>query len=753
MSKNILKVKLNILQILLVFPFLIFAQHRLNGEVSVNGKPMAGIQVSSENGQFLTQTLSDGSFSFENIPSGNLKITASFPGLISQTKVIQIPYSQKIFFNLKEENILNEVVVSGTMKAVTRDESPVPVEVYSAGFFKKNPTPNIFEGLQTVNGVRPQFNCNICNTGDIHINGLEGPYTLVLIDGMPMVSGLSTVYGLSGIPNSLVDRIEIVKGPASSLYGSEAVGGLINIITKHPKNAPLASVDIFTTSWGETNVDASYNFSKDKFSVLTGLNFFHYSKPIDNNKDRFTDVTLSDRISVFQKWNFQRKSEKQLSFMNRFFYEDRWGGQLGWNSRERGLDNLYGESIYTQRWESIGMYELPTTEKLKLQYSYTYHNQNSYYGTTPYMATQQIAFAQLLWDKKISNHDLLLGGTFRYQYYNDNTPATQSADRMKIPGIFIQDDIKLHEKHQLLLGARFDYNNYHGSIFTPRLAYRFQPGENTILRLNSGTGFRVVNLFTEDHAALSGAREVIIKNDLKPEKSWNINANLLQKIPLNPGLLTFELTGWYTHFSNSILPDYESNPTQIIYDNLNGHAVTQGASLNVDLLTAFGIKANIGATYMDVSRTENGEKNRQFLTERFSGTWNISYDIPSWNLSVDYTGNLYGPMKLPLASALDPRPANSPTYSIQNIQFTLQKFRDFDIYFGIKNLLNWTPDKHAPFLIGRAHDPFNQQVQYDSNGGLLATQENPYAMQFDASYMYAPNQGIRTFVGLRYTFR
>ena len=101
-------------------------------------------------------------------------------------------------------------------------------------FSERNPTPSIFESLQNVNGIRPQLNCNVCNTGDIHINGLEGPYTFVLIDGMPIVSGLSTVYGLSGIPQSLIERVEIVKGPASTLYGSEAVGGIINIITKQP---------------------------------------------------------------------------------------------------------------------------------------------------------------------------------------------------------------------------------------------------------------------------------------------------------------------------------------------------------------------------------------------------------------------------------------------------------------------------------------------------------------------------------------
>src|SRR5690606_10289902 len=115
------------------------------------------------------------------------------------------------------DDTLEEIVISGTMKPVLRSESLVPVEVYTPTFFKKNPTANVFEALQIVNGVRPQVNCSVCNTGDIHINGLEGPYTFVLIDGMPIVSGLSTVYGLSGIPNSLIERVEVVKGPASSL--------------------------------------------------------------------------------------------------------------------------------------------------------------------------------------------------------------------------------------------------------------------------------------------------------------------------------------------------------------------------------------------------------------------------------------------------------------------------------------------------------------------------------------------------------
>lgn len=293
------------LSFLLIFSQLFSQLSNISGIVTANEKPLTGAHLTLDGTGFSSTTDSLGYFQMREVPFGKYAIRVRATDFLEIQKKVEVDHAEIENFNftlksIEKTSTIEDVVISGTMKAVKRLESPVPVEVYTPTFFKKNPTPSIFDALQNVNGVRPQLNCNICNTGDIHINDLEGPYTMVLIDGMPIVSSLGTVYGLSGIPNSLVERIEIVKGPASSLYGSEAVGGLINIITKKPQNAPNFSADLMLTTWGEYNVDVGFIFNAGKkATVLTGLNYFNYQNKIDNNHDNFTDVTLQNRISVF----------------------------------------------------------------------------------------------------------------------------------------------------------------------------------------------------------------------------------------------------------------------------------------------------------------------------------------------------------------------------------------------------------------------------------------------------------------------
>jgi outer membrane receptor for ferrienterochelin and colicins len=738
-------------------------QNSISGKITSAKKQIKDAKIQLVDTEQIVVSDSLGNYQLKNIAAGNHQLFVEAKGFDQIIENISIKENEniKLDFNLIGfENSLNEVVITGTLKPVRRLESPVPVEVYSTTFFKKNPTPNIYEALQNINGVRPQLNCGVCNTGDIHINGLEGPYTLVLIDGMPIVSSLSTVYGLSGIPNALVERIEIVKGPASSLYGSEAVGGLINIITKSATNADTFSADVFTTGYLEHNFDlgAKINLGK-KATALLGLNYFKYGNRVDNDKDGFTDLSLSDRISLFQKWTFDRKENRLFTLAARTLHEDRFGGDMRWQKENRGGSEIYGESIYTKRVELIGNYQLPTTEKLLFSFSGNMHFQDSRYGTTSYIANQKIGFCQLIWDTEKGKNDLLFGAALRYSYYDDNTVATQKdtenvPEKTFLPGIFAQDEIAFNEKHKLLLGLRLDYNSNHGEILTPRIAYKLKFNNNNIMRLNAGTGFRVVNLFTEDHAALTGSREVVIANNLKPEKSVNVNLNYIKKFNFKNGtFIGIETSLFHTRFSNKIINDYLTDPNKIIYNNIDGHAISQGITTNIDVNFNNGLKIITGFSVLDNRNIENGISTIPVLTERFTATWNVSYRINPINLTIDYTGNVYGPMQLPLLSDLDPRAPNSPTYSIQNIQLSYTGIRNVEIYTGIKNLLNFLPKQDNPFLIANANDPFDNNVIYDANNQVVPTTQNPYGLTFDTTYVYAQNQGIRSFLGLRYNLR
>ena len=742
----------NYFKIVLLFATLpLFSQNgNIKGKITQNNEPVSAVSIIIMPVGTSLAADNDGNFEIKNLPYGSYEIIFSSVGLRTERKKITVnkPETVSNIALIDESQVMDEVVVTGTMKEISRTESPIPVEIITPKLFKKNPTASLFEAVGMINGVMPQLNCNVCNTGDIHINGMEGPYTLILIDGMPIVSALSTVYGLSGIPNSLVERIEVVKGPASSLYGSEAMGGIINVITKSPTKAPVVSADYFMTSWGEISLDGAVKIKAGSATSLLGVNYFKYGVRADKNGDNFTDVTQQDRISIFIKWNFDRKENRLFSLAARYVYEDRLGGEMNWDKKFRGSDSIYGESIYTKRAEVIGLYQLPTTERIFTQFSYNWHDQNSYYGTTPYMATQQVAFVQAYWDKQFGNdHNFLLGAAMRYTHYDDNTPATANADgttnepqKTPLPGIFIQDEWTLNEKHKVLGGYRFDYDKNHGGVHSPRVAYKFSPNHNNIVRASFGTGFRVVNLFTEDHAALTGARDVVITEALKPERSFNGNLNYVLKVPTDFAFINFDITGFYSYFTNKIVGDFDTDPTKIIYDNLKGHAISQGVSLNTDVTFTFPLKVLAGISYMDVFQIEDkgfgDERTQQLHAPKWSGNFVATYSFRN-NYSIDATGNWYGPMRLPILPN-DYRPEYSPWFCTANIQFTKKFDYGLEIYCGMKNVFDFVPKD--PLM--RPFDPFNKNADDPVN--------NPNGYTFDTSYNYASMQGRRVYLGMRY---
>ncbi len=730
------------------------AWSQYTGKVVENatGKPIVGAVLKWGNQETITNE--QGGFSL--LPESATQLEVSSIGF---STLRYKPDTSKTYWEIRLVEAtaeLDDVVVSGNLRPMTKLSSPIPVDAYNASFFRRNPTPSFFDAVAQLNGVQSQMTCNVCNTGEIRINGLDGPYTMVLIDGMPIVSSLSTVYGLSGIPNSMVKRIEVVKGPASTLYGSEAVAGLINIITVDPLSAHRLSADVSITSWREANVDLSTQIRAGKATGLLGINYFNYTLPSDINNDNFTDIALQKRFSLFNKWSWDRKNELPASIAMRLLTENRWGGELNYNSTMKGSDAVYGESINTRRAELLGQYGLH--KNLLAEYSYNYHFQDSYYGTIYYKGQQHTAFTQVRWNKQVGKHYLLAGVPFRYQWYDDNTTATTNErggnqpSVQKMMGLFVQDEFTLHKKLTTLAGLRYEYTNLQGGVFAPRVALKWQPNAQQTVRVSGGNGFRIVNLFTEDHAALSGFRDVVITEDLKPERSWNLNVNYATKIDPTWGVINFDVSAFHTWFSNRILPDYDTDPRKIIYSNLEGSAISRGFSGNIDVVANNRIRANAGITYMDVFTREPNEqgiteKMQQVYAPNWSGTYGISYSLKNAATSIDLTGRVMGPMRLPIFPN-DFRPAYSPWYNLLNVQVTKRFKHDFEMYAMVKNLLNFIP--RNPIL--HPDDPFDRPGgKYWNTDGTPNMVTNPNGFSFDPSYNYAPMQGIRLLVGARFS--
>jgi outer membrane receptor for ferrienterochelin and colicins len=648
------------------------------------------------------------------------------------------------------DHSLNTVVVTGTMKPVSRAESPVAIDVITPDLFSRSAAVCLLDAASMLNGVQPQTGCNVCYATELRINGLSGPYTLVLIDGMPIVSTLSSVYGLNGIPVTLIERVEVVKGPASSLYGSEAMGGIINIITRDPHTAPKFSIDVSGTSWEEYSADAGVSYKAGRMHGLLGINAFNFTRLHDTNNDGFRDVPLQQRISVFNKYTFDLKNDKQASLAARVVYEDRNGGEMNWTKEFRGTDSIYGESIQTKRAELLGMWQLPLREKITFQFSSNIHIQESAYGTTIYDAEQFTNFAQLFWQKEVNKHSLLAGAAFRHTRYNDNTAGGTNitGDSIRpvntpLPGLFVQDEWKLSAKHSLLAGWRSDYDQQHGFIHSPRVAYRWDLKAHTTLRVAAGTGFRVVNILTEEISALSGSRYIVINEPLNPERSVNGSVNIYQKFFSEHMAVTLDGSAFYTHFTHKIFTDFDSNPDEIRYLNLNGNAASRGAALNAEVEFSFPLLLMAGVTWLDVfveMKDSSGKLNRieQLRAPKWSGTFTATYSFPQkWSLDVN--GRWQGGMRLPIFSN-DFRPEYSPAYCLMNVQLR-KEYKNLQFYAGVRNLLNFLPQD--PIM--RPFDPFDRTVNDPVN--------NPNGYTFDSFYTYAPVQGVRGFAGVRWIIR
>lgn len=747
--------------------FSVFAfQQKGMGQTLVQGKITDGKEAIPFATVFITELQKgvssdeNGFFSIPFLPKGEYQLQISAMGYRSRMVEWQINDQDTIALGpiILVEDVLGieEVVVTGIMKEAFTTASPIKVEVITAKYMINNIAPtNLVEGISLINGVQEVVECGVCYTNSISINGLPGAYTAVLMDGSPMFGNLAAVYSLNGIPTMIIDRIEVIKGPSSTLYGSEAVAGVINIITKDPTEQPDCAFDLMATTHNEWYLNGAWTPKVKDWDGYIGLNFGYINSFHDDNEDLFGDVANLDRISLFSKWSMDRPENKRVTIAAKYYYEDRRNGvetylQDRGYQRYRGSGSIYGESIYTQRLEVFGTYELAGKEIFKLDYSFSHHDQDSYYGADFYEARQRIAYANFTWNKPMANHDLLMGLTSRYQFYDDNTIATQTEsfnqpDHQFIPGIFFQDEWSIGKNWTLLTGLRIDHYQAHGFIGAPRLNVKYKPTIWTSLRGNFGTGFRLVNLFTEDHAFVTGQRTVEIREDLKPERSYNVAFNWNQVYTLGNSQGTFDVDAFYTHFTNKILPDYDT-PGMIIYENIGGYALSKGIGLSTSHQFMFPLAINVSVNWQDVKEAEllpdgNFIKRKVEFAPNWTAVSTFNYRWKKAGLNLAYTLQMTGPMALPEVYDLDAagnpllhsRSTQSPAFAFHNLQLTKTfKKSAWEVYTGLQNLANYTQEISP---LAGVRDP------------NFAPGFSPY---FDTSYAFGPIHGRELYLGLRW---
>ncbi len=752
---------LAILFLLSLVPFYSsIAQERsgsLSGKISSQGNSVPGATIQLKGTELGAATNENGSFGIKDIPFGVYEIEIRSIGYEIFSVQVEINSKNvKRDFELVENNLgLKEVVVSGTMSAQYVENSPIKVDVITSRQFQTylpSGGANLVEGISLVNGVQEEVACGVCFTNSISINGLPGQYTSVLMDGTPMYGNLASVYGLNGIPTMLIDRIEVIKGPNSTLYGSEAVAGLINIITKDPSKQPGFSLDVMGTSHRELFTNLGLSTGIGKTGVFVGVNHGRVDIFEDRNEDGFGDIINMDRASIFTKFDFARPSGKKFTLAAKYYFEDRRNGVKEFLSGDyhslRGDTSVYGESIYTQRIELFGTYHFNLIKNLRVDYSFSHHDQDSYYGDGHYAATQKIGFGNFIWNKSYSRHNLTLGMTTRLQVYDDNTTATNietpegdyenNEELSFIPGLMVQDEYFLSPKTTILAGLRLDYYQHHGTIFSPRISTKHSLGSFTNLRFNFGTGFRVVNLFTEDHAFITGQRDIVIVEDLAPEQSYNFTANLNHVFLMGNGQGMLDFDVFYTYFTNKINPDY-SDPGKIIYGNSDGNSISKGIGARWVHEFSIPFSLSAGVTFMDVTETEGDETNSIPFAPVYSGVLTASYSIRGLGLQFSYSSNLTGPMALPEVYDLDangdpladPRTTTSEPFAIHNLKVEKSIGKLFFIYGGITNFLDY-------------YQPVSPLVGYNDPNF------NPgFSPNFDTSYSYSPIHGREFFLGLR----
>jgi outer membrane receptor for ferrienterochelin and colicins len=735
-----------IIYIALLFPVGLFAQSITGRVINTKNQPLPGATLIWLDNKKGIKADEYGQFSMTRKPGDN-KLVVSHSGYLKDT--IAVTGIDSLVIVLKDNSNLQEVVVSSQKDGIVLSNLyPFKTEIITSGELKKAACCDLAGCFETQASVQPQTTNVITNAKELRILGLSGVYNQVLIDGFPMIQGLTFTYGISGIPGTLVDNIFIAKGANSVIQGPESISGQINVITKTPNATEKLFVNAYMNSFAEKHLNIATNFKVGKWHSLLAYHMVQPAVRTDKDDDNFVDLPLLTRYMVMNKWKIGKEKDWGWSseVAVRYVKEDRVGGQTLFREGEhKGSTTVYGNTVdinQPEAWAKVG-YRFNDVHRIAIYTSGFHQQQQSWFGSLSYKAKQTNAFVNAQYEWTLSDQQSLKTGiSFKSLNLREDIVFTDNIiarnydgaykREEKIAGVFAENTVSfLKGKLTWIVGIRADHHNQFGWFVTPRTLLKFDPNAKLTIRATIGTGWRTVNFFSENISLLASSRDVIFLEALKPEQALNAGVNVTQKFGGENISGHISVDYYRTNFQNQVFPDYDSDPTKAFVKNFTGKSVSNG--FQTDLLLKFyqRVEFKAGYNFLDVYRINNGNKETLPFNAKHKVLTTFSYKPLSNKFHADMNIHWFGKQRLP-DTKLNPvayrRPDYSENYTTVNAQLTYV-FKTVEIYGGCENIFNF-----------RQHQP-------------IISWQDPFSPYFDISSVWGPTRGRELYIGLRWRLK
>lgn len=723
------------------------------GTITANGEPIPYVFVYVKGGTEGTNTDKNGVYKLNLSAGKNIILEVSSQGFRNITKTISIKEKEnlKLDFNLIEDRLgLNEVVISATRNRVEKRKTPVIVSSIKPRLLNATQSISLADGLNFAPGVRVENNCQNCGFTQVRLNGLEGAYTQVLLNSRPVFSSLIGVYGLEQIPTNIIERIEVVRSGGSALFGSNAIAGTVNIITKDPiLNTWQVGSNLALIDGKATDKVLTFNSSVVADNLKSGFTLFgNYRKreSLDVDGDGFTELVEIKNNTVGAKAFVKPNEYSKVSINLNAIQEYRRGGdQLNLAPQFTNITEELNHDTFIGGVE----YELNSkdySKKFQVYTSISNTNRDSYYGglggsftkqdsitaNNAFGTTKDLAWVNgLQFTKNFNNDVFTVGAELNHTATEDIIPGYNRLidQTVNAIGSYAQYVWKPSKKFTTLVGGRLDNVNVKGdysiggidrsinisqTAFSPRLTISYLFTEDLKFRGGFARGFRAPQAFNEDlHISSVGGEPqfVILSNNLNTEYSNAYTGSFNYSKTKNLMQMDFLLEGFYTLLENpftlistgNVLPN-----GSILQEVRNGSgAKVFGTNFEAGFSPNPKWQFQLGGTYQKaiydepqvIFETDGTAGETDIVINEFTrtpnlyGFFNTTY-IPSKKFNVDITGTYTGSMTVPLVISDTGFLQLNEVDSFFDLNLKLESHVDFSEDFmvtfsgGIKNIFN-----------------------------------------------------------------